>query len=82
MQHVMERMLVVVALGAHGADRGLKVGAAHRLVRFALGAHALKADGLGHRRTSKPSYPTSQPAPSIVLRAIEFSSSAGFELLM
>ena len=81
-QQVMERMLVVIALGADGADRRLEFGNRHRLLRFALGALTLQAYRFGHRRTSMPSYPTSHPAPSMDLRAGEFSSSAGFELFI
>ena len=81
-QHVMERMLVVIALGADGADGCLEVGNRPRLLSFALDALTLQAERFRHRRTSIPSYPTSQPAPSMVLRAGEFSSSAGFELFI
>jgi hypothetical protein len=82
MEHVMERVEIVIALGANGADRGLELSDAHR--RFAIapdGRFLFKTNGR-HRLTSIPSKPTSQPALSTTLRASEFSSSTGFELLM
>ncbi len=52
----------------------------HRLHRRPVGAG--EAYWITHGRTSIPSNPTSQPAPSIVLRASELAFRAGFELFI
>src|SRR5690606_20194722 len=66
-KQAVERVLVVVALGADGADLPLELFGRHR-------AH--------HRRTSMPSWAISQPAASIQARSGEPRLRAGFELLM
>ena len=67
-QQAMERVLVVVALGADLADGRLQLGRV--VIRRA------------HRRISMPSKATSQPARSTARRSGPPSRSAGLELFM
>src|SRR3569623_1544585 len=82
MEHVMKRVQVMIALRTHGPDCFFEFGRRHRrLIAATLSCFLLKADRV-HRRTSMPSKPTSQPDASTTLRASEFSSRMGLELLM
>src|SRR6185437_6931545 len=81
-QHVMKRMQIMIPLRSDSADRGFEFRHLHRrLVAAKLSRFLSEADRV-HRRTSMPSKLTSQPAASATLRASEFSSRIGLELLM
>ena len=77
MQHLMERMLVVIALLADGADRGLE-----RLLRQGRRVVPLGRRELVHSVTSMPSAPISHPAAFTIARSFDEASSVGLELLM
>jgi hypothetical protein len=77
-QQLMERMLVVIALGADGADRGLEILPGQR----SFVEKGVRFDDVVHRATSIPSSPISQPAALASARSLELASSTGFELLI
>ena len=75
-QQLMKRMLVVIALGADGADRGLEFGGRPERRKVVRGAASFIA------RTSMPSSPIVQPAARGARARSNAASSTGLELLM